>query len=252
MSTVTRVAIAAPLLALTLAVAPVEASAQRGEGDGYLFRSPSGSLSARFGFARPNAQSDIFKFVTDSLTLNRGDFGGFTFAVDAGLFFGSRFEAVLGVAVAGRRAESHYRDLVDNNDLEIEQSTTFQRVPLTVGLRYYLTPVGRRVGNFAWVPAKFSPYISAGGGGVYYRFHQEGDFVDFVTRDVFPAELESTSWAPTLYGAAGAHFALTPRTALATEFRYDAARAPMDFAFQSFDDIDLSGASVTVGFHLRF
>jgi hypothetical protein len=48
-------------------------------------------------------------------------------------------------------------------------------------------------------------------------------------------------------------YAVSTKAALMTELRYDAAkRAPMSSAFLGFDNIDLSGASMTAGIHLRF
>jgi hypothetical protein len=253
MSKVRRVAIAAPLLLFAMALSPLDATAQMAQGNGYTFGVPKGSLSLRFGYARPSANSDVFRFTSEHLTLDRNDFAGFTVAGDAGLFIKPRLEATFGVGFSSRRAESNYRDFVDTDDLEIEQETTFRRIPLTFGLRYYLAPIGRRVGSYAWVPSRVVPYVAAGGGGMFYEFRQQGDFVDFQSLDVFAAELESYAWTPTGYGAVGLQYAVNTNSALVTELRYDAAkRAPMSFAFQGFDDIDLSGASMTFGLHFRF
>lgn len=248
---ISRVAIATPVLALSLALSTSAAVAQDLVGDGYTFRSPKGSLSARVGFAKANANSQVFSFTDSILSLNKGDFSSPSLALEAGFFMNPRTELLLGVSVASTTIQSNYADLVDNNDMEIRQSTTFRRVPLTFGLRYFLSPIGKRLGSYAWVPARFAPYVSAGGGMVYYRFQQEGDFVDYVSMEVFPAEMQSDAWTPTMYGAVGAHYSLNSRTALATELRYDVAKAPMDFAFRLFDRIDLSGTSLTVGFNIR-
>ena len=248
-----RVAIATPLLMFAMTLSPIAADAQVPEGDGYLFGVPKGSLSFRFGYARPSASSDVFKFTSQHLTLDRGDFAGFTFAGDAGIFLKPRLEVTFGVGISSRRAESNYRDFVDNDDLEIEQETIFRRIPLNCGLRYYLAPLGRRVGTYAWVPSRVVPYVAAGGGGMFYEFRQQGDFVDFQSLDVFDAELESYAWSPAGYGAVGLQYSVSTKAALVTELRYDAVkRAPMSFAFQGFDNIDLSGTSVTAGVHLRF
>ncbi len=241
----------AQLLVAALAITPVGVHAQA-EVNGYSLRAPNGSLSIRLGAARANAGSDVFSFTQEHLTLNRGDFSGMQFATDAGFFFGDRVEAIFGVGIANRRAASNYRHLVDNDDMEIEQETRFNRVPVTLGVRYFLKPVGRYAGSYAWVPSRVAPYVAGGGGVVHYRFEQEGDFVDFETNEIFGAKMVSSSWVPTVYGAVGAQFAFTARTALATELRYDFANGPMDTQFRGFDNIDLSGTSLTAGFHVRF
>ena len=71
------------------------------------------------------------------------------------------------------------REFTDNNDLPIQQSTKYRRVPLTVGLKYYLADRGRSVGEFAYIPSKIAPYVGVGAGAMWYKFEQNGDFVDF-------------------------------------------------------------------------
>jgi hypothetical protein len=87
---------------------------------------------------------------------------------------------------------------------------------------------------------------------VWYRFRQEGEFVDFQTLDIFRDQLDSTGWAPAVLGMAGADFALTPRLALTADARYTWARADLGVAFDQFDPIDLSGLAATLGFSIRF
>lgn len=50
---------------------------------GFLFRPPSGTLTLRGGFDRAGAGGELFAFVTDRLTVSRGDFGGATLAAVA-------------------------------------------------------------------------------------------------------------------------------------------------------------------------
>src|SRR5690606_29150441 len=119
-------------------------------------------------------------------------------SADYALAFKERFEGFFSVGVANREINSHYRDLVDNNDLEIEQVTTFRRVPITVGARFYVLPPGQRVGQYAWVPSKVTAYVGAGIGGMYYRFEQEGDFVDYGTMEIINGEAFSQDWTPAM------------------------------------------------------
>jgi len=240
------------LAAALWAGVPLAAAAQSGGGDGFLFRAPRGAVSLRFGVAKPTANSNIFTFTSDQLTVDPGDFAGFSGAIDVDYNIMPRLAAQAGVSVTGREQSSEYRDFVDNDDLPIEQRTSLLRVPFTAGFKAYLTPQGRAVGRFAWVPSKVSAYLSGGGGAVYYSFKQSGDFVDFQDLAVFPSELESSGWTGTAYGAAGANFSLSTRVGLVTEARYDWARANMSSDYQGFDRIDLSGMSLTAGLHFRF
>lgn len=220
-------------------------------GDGFLFRRPPSTFGLRFGFDHPLAQSEVFQFVTEQLTLRRRDFGSLTVAGDISARLSDRVDLVLGAAYAGRGARSEFHDWVDQDTLPIEQRTTFQRAPVTVGLRAYVVPRGRSVGQLAWVPASRALYVGAGAGAMWYRFRQNGDFVDFQTFDVFRDRFDSSGWTFTAYGLAGMEVSLGPRFFLTGEARYTWARATLRDAYVGFDRIDLSGLALTAGIGIR-
>lgn len=237
------------------------AAAQRA-GDGFLFRQPAASLTLRGGFQHATAGSDLFAFTTENLTVDRGDFGGAMFGGDLSIRLRPRLDLMLGASYTGTDIASEFRDLVeetDAGDLPIEQTTRFQRVPVTASVKGYLAPRGRSIGNLAWVPARYAPYVGAGGGAMWYRFHQQGDFVDYQTLDpvdgtyeIFTDELESSGWTPTAHAMAGLDVSLTPRLGLTSEARYTWARAQPRDAFNEFDPIDLSGVAASIGIQIRF
>jgi hypothetical protein len=230
---------------------PQPAAAQA-SGDGFLFRPPVASLTLRGGFHHANAGSDIFDFTTEQLTVGRRDFGGPLVGTDLAIRLSPRFDLSLGAAYAGARAASEFRDWVGSDDLPIEQTTNFERVPLTASVKAYLAPRGRSIGSFAWIPDRVSPYIGAGGGAMWYRFRQEGEFVDFRTLDVFRDDIQSSGWAPTGHGMAGLDVWFTSRIGLTGEARYTVARAELRDAFEAFEPIDLSGLAASVGIQVRF
>ncbi|HET8654482.1 MAG TPA: hypothetical protein VFL93_03025 [Longimicrobiaceae bacterium] len=237
--------------ALLVAAPPVHA---QGSGDGFLFRTPAATLTVHAGFDHANAGGDVFSFVTDTLTLNRGDFSGFSGGADLSVRLTPRIDLLLGSAYSGRSAGSEYRNWTDNSDKPIQQTTQFQRVPLYAGVKAYLLPQGRSIGRFVWIPAQIAPYVGATGGAMWYRFKQSGDFIDFNTSnlEVFPGDLQSSGWAPMGQVLAGADFTLTPRLALTGEARYSWASATPNDGFNGFDSIDLSGPSASLGLTVRF
>ena len=228
------------------------ARAQPDAGDGFMFHAPRGGLSLRIGYARPSADSKVFDFVSKQLTVGKGDFAGGSIAADVEIPVATRAAVLVGAAISARAAQSEYRNFVDNNDLPIEQRTEFRRVPLSLGVKYYLAPPGRALSRLAWVPATVAPYVAAGGGWTYYSFRQSGDFVDFKTLDVFTSTMQSYGWSSAMYAATGVHYGLSAHADLVTEARYDRSRAPMSNDFQGFDRISLSGLSLTAGVHFRF
>lgn len=243
--------IALALAALGVSLASAAPAPAQAAGDGFLFSPPLLTLSVRGGFDRAFAGSDLFSFTTDQLTVGKGDFSGPAIAGDLAIRLLPRLDLVLSSGYSGTETASEFRDFVDNNDQPIEQRTRFERVPATAGLRAYLTPRGERIGSLAWVPNRVVPYVGAGAGGMWYRFRQEGDFVDFETYDVFYEELDSSGWTVAANASAGLDVTLTPRLGLTTEARYGWGRAEAGNAFTGFDPIDLSGLSATVGFNLR-
>lgn len=246
-----RKAVGAMLCACAV-LAPLGAGAQPSAGNGFLFGAPHGSISLRGGFAQPSAGSDIFSFVHQHLTVGRGDFAGTSLSGDLTVLGSERLALQFGFGYSARSAPSEYRDWVDNKELPIEQSTYLRRMPLTIGLRYYLTAPGRTLGRLAWVPTRVVPYVAAGTGITWYEFRQAGDFVDYKTLDVFNTTLKSSGWAPNVFGALGANYALTARTGLVAEARYDMASGRMSSDFAGFNRIDLSGVSATLGLTFHF
>jgi hypothetical protein len=240
---------------LAASLLPAGAAQAQSGGDGYLFRQPVVGLTLRGGFHHASAGSNLFDLATEQLTLNRGDFGGPMVGADLAIRLQPRLDLVLGAAYSGTTRGSEFREFVEGDGaIGIEQTTSFERVPLTAGVRAYLTPRGRTVGTLAWVPARVAPYVGAGGGAMWYRFRQEGDFVDFDTPDleIFTDVLDTQGWAPTAHGLAGVDFSLSPRLALTGEARYTWGRAEARDAFAGFDPVDLSGVAGSIGITIRF
>lgn len=227
-------------------------AAAQAVGDGFLLQRPIGSITVRGGYAHANASSDLFDFVTNQLTLNRGDFSSPTGQVDLAFRIAPRVDIDFGAGLARSSSPSEYRALIDQNNQPIQQTTSFERVPLTADLRFFLTSPGRTIGRFAWVPSRFVPYVGVGGGMVGYEFKQSGDFVDPNTNDVFNSELSSSGWAPEAHGVIGADYTLSPRFALTGEAKYLWAKGSLDNDFSGFDKIDLSGFTTTLGLKVRF
>ena len=218
----------------------------------FLFARPKAEVGVRVGWSFNRGGSDWYDFVTDQLTLDQGDFNAFALASDVGVWLTGRFTAVGGVEYTHTNPGSEYRRFVDNNRQPINQSTRLNVVHATGGIKYALLDRGRAIGRLAWIPARVAPYLAAGGGATYYELRQEGDFVDFVDRSVFPAMLRSTGWAPTYYVGGGADIRVLRRMLVSADFRYRRATADLNNTWVDFDPLDLSGAQVTVGTAWQF
>ncbi len=227
-------ALGGALLAVTLL--PTQAFAQGGPG--FLFRKPRALLSIRGGYAVPRAGSDIFRFTEERLTVSRHDFDAAAVEAELAYRVAPRLDLAAGVGYSSRDTRSEFRDWVGTDDLPIRQTTRFSRLPVTLSAKYYL---------HRWVP-----YVGAGGGWIWYRFRQEGEFVDFQTLDIFPDLFKSSGFAPTAHLLAGVELALGAQFVLSLESRYSWGSAAMDGDFVDFDRIDLAGFQSTVGLGIRF
>lgn len=236
---------------------PLEVAAQAG-GDGFLFEPPAVTLSVRGGYATARAGSDIFAWVTDTLTLDKDDFESFTVGGDLGVRVTERFDVVLGGSYSRSGARSEYVDLEAINEsdpegpgLPIEQDTRLTRVPLTASLRFYPAGRGRTIGRFAWVPSTWAPYVGAGAGGMYHSFKQEGSFVVENLEIVDGAKLESSGWSALGQAFAGIERSLGRQAAFTAEVRYLWSSADLGFDFSGFEPIDLAGWQMTAGVSFR-
>ncbi|MHB1311396.1 MAG: hypothetical protein ACYC3L_05190 [Gemmatimonadaceae bacterium] len=248
-----RVFISCTLLFACAALSGRRAAAQEASGDGFLFGAPKVSLSVRMGYAAPSASSDLFSFITNELSLRKGDFAGFTYGLDVALPLRPQFDLVLSADISDSKKTSDYREWQDNAGLPIVQTTSFARQSLAANLRYYLRPYGRSLGRLAWIPASYAPWISAGIGRTHYRFHQTGDFVDFTNgNSVFPDTYNSSEWGFTPQVAAGIDWKLSTNLAVTTQARYLWGKADLGSDFSGFSPIDLSGLGLTGGLTIRF
>jgi hypothetical protein len=256
------------LLALCLVLAPVSAAAAREadqndaaaaiqQGTGapdFLFGAPRGSIALRAGWVFASARSDLFEFVQRQLTIDDGDFDAPAFAMDVGVAVSPRIDAVFGFEFSRARVASEYRDFVDNNRQPITQETELREINLSGSVRVALTPRGRSVGRLAWVPRRATPYAGAGGGALWYRFAQQGDFIDVFSprRAVFTDRLTSDGWTPSAHAFAGVDVLLYRALSASIEGRYLWGSAKLERSFEGFDPIDLTGFRLAAGINILF
>jgi hypothetical protein len=174
---------------------------------------------------------------------------GFTGGVEYNLVLVDNVELGFHVDGYGRTVNTSYRDFTWDDGGEIDQTLRLTIVPSGVTLR--LVPTNKRT--------KFAPYAGGGVDLVYYKYEEWGDFIDFfdpelpVYSDAFFADGVTFG----LHAAGGIRFYFNRDFALVVEGRYLWAGADMGDDFRPNEPglvnrIDLSGASATVGLHIRF
>ena len=220
----------------------------------FFFGRPDGSLALRGSWVFARAGSDLFDFVERELTIDEGNFNRAALAADIGIAVTPRTDAVIGVEVNRASVPSEYRNLVDNNRQPIEQTTSLSELNLTGNIRIAILPRGREIGRFAWVPRAVVPYVGAGGGMLWYRFEQTGDFVDALDprRAIFTDVFRATGWTPSAQVFGGVDVRLRGRWFLTLDGRYLWAVGALGNDFEGFDPIDLAGFRAGAGINMLF
>lgn len=218
----------------------------------FLFGSPKAAFGIRGGWNSPSANSEIYQFVSERLTIEKGDFRAPLIGLDLAYRLNERLAAVFGFEYCRADIQSEFRDYVDLDDLPIVQETKLSQIPLTGSLKFYLIPQGREISQYAWVPNSFSPFIGGGGGFIWYRFDQFGDFVDFADLSIFTDRFQSEGWAPTAHFFGGVEVKIIPRVFFTFEMRYSWADSELSGSFVDFDPIDLAGLRTSFGIDLLF
>jgi hypothetical protein len=242
-----------PALILAALAAPSTVAAQD-----FYFGAPRGSITLRVGRLLARSEGEVFDHTFRNLTVEPEDLNAFAVGVDLALRIAERADLVAGAGFSWTNIPSELIHWVEEDtDEPIRQTTSFSQVPLTLGARLYLTPRGRSISRFAWIPARAALYATAGAGVTHHVYEQEGDFVDEETLDIFTDELRSSGWAGLVYLGGGAQLRVSTRAALVAEARYSrgSGRAAGDFSGldqTDREDIALGGLALSVGLAVTF
>ncbi len=233
-------------LAVLLAAVPA-----RGQ-SGFMFWSPTATVSLMGGWVSPGEGGDLLAFTRDELTIEEGDFAAPLVQAEVAMRASERVDLAVGLEYASQTVDSEMREWVTADDRPIPQSTRFSRTRLLGSVKGYLFPRGQQVGRYAWVPNRWSPYIGGGVGMSWYQFVQDGDFVDYETLDIFGDRFAASGNDWTVHGLVGAQVNVGTRVLLRGEYRYirgDAGVEGDDFV--GFQEVDLSGSSFLLGVAVR-
>lgn len=238
------------MLAAAAVAVPGVLSAQGG--DGFLFSAPNLSLKFEGGYGWQAATSDVYSWVQQEHTIGQRDFDAPYFGGELGIGVSEHFEVAIAIGYQSGKVQSEYRDWVDTDDRPILQTTELSQIPAVASLKFYPFARGRSVGQYAWVPRGFVPFIGAGAGFVSYAFEQVGDFVDYETLDIYYDRVTSEGEAFLARAQAGFNLSLGKQFTLTLEGRYNVSNTPMEGDWVGFENIDLDGLQAIGGIAIRF
>jgi len=218
----------------------------------FMLGRPHVAIGIRGNWLFARADSDIFDFVTTQLTIDKSSFNLPAAGGELAFYVSPRLDGVVGFDVSKSSTPSEYRDLVDNELLPIQQTTSLRQFQFFGSAKFALLPKGRRISRFAWIPSTVTPYVGAGGGALNYSFEQYGDFVDFQDNDVFTSSFKSSGWTPVAHVFGGVDLRVHGNMYMSLEGRYQWASGDLSQEFLGFAPIDLAGFRLGAGFHVAF
>ncbi len=225
----------------------------------FFFQRPHFSVSLRGGAFMPRAEGQFYDSTFERFTMDRGDLNTFTGGADLGIWMGNHVEVFGSVDMASVTQDSEYRDWVEETDLgelPITQTTRLRYGPsVSLGVKGFPLGRGEQISQFIWVPADWSPYLSAGVGAIGYQVEQWGDWVVESGEDIgliFSDEFNHEDVTFMSFIGGGLEVTLRPRLGFILDTRYILGEDRMRGDYREFDrPLDLSGLRVTAGLSFR-
>jgi hypothetical protein len=191
----------------------------------------------------------LFQDVCDLFFVSKSDWVGFTGGVEYNHVIARNVEVAVHVDGYGRSINTSYRDWTRPDGSDIFQTLRLQVVPFGVTLQ--IVPTRKRT--------KVAPFAGGGVDLFYWKYEEFGDFIDFVDPDlpIYADHFIADGVTFGFHATGGVRFYLNRDFALVVRGAYQWAGTDMGDDFSPnepglINRIDLSGASVTFGLHVRF
>jgi hypothetical protein len=239
----------------------------------------SDSFSLRIGYFMPHALSDtylashpdsLWAIELDQMSFAKNKFRGTTFGVGYEYFVGKYLSLAVSVDSYSKQTPGYYVDYGQFELTEgffafpyefydadiIEHAFRVHSTPLQLSLKF--TPLGRKT--------RIIPFFGGGAGLYLWGVRIYGETIDFSDPwvytdpdlgdiDIYPVVFTNGKESGTAFGwhaFAGFQIPIGFRATLDAEVRYHSAKAKFEEWFQGFDDFDLGGLALTLGFNYWF
>jgi opacity protein-like surface antigen len=209
----------------------------------------AGGLDLRIGGFFPRGNETLFQDDRELFFVEKKDFYGVYGGIEYNHVLMDNVELGIHLDGYGRTVDTSYREYTRPSGDEILQSLKLTMVPLGVSIRF--VPTSKR--------ARIAPFVGGGVDAIFYKYEEFGDFIDFfdpelpIVGDAFVSE----GMAFGFHVLGGVRVYVNRDIAVVGEGRYQWAKDEMgdDFAPTEpglVNTLDLSGATFTVGVHIRF
>ena len=222
-------------------------------------RASAGGLDLRGGAFFPRGHESLFQDLNSLYTpIGADTLRGVEPKDFIGGYGGGEFNAVvarnleIGISYDyySNSVDTSYRDYTRPDGSEIQQHLHLAVSPLALTVRFLPTDKSRHV----------VPFIGGGVDAIFYHYDEVGDFIDFFD-PTLPIKSDAFHDDGTAFGVhalGGVRWYLNRDFAIVLEGRYQWAKEDMGLDFAPnpesglVNTIDLSGASATLGVHIRF
>jgi hypothetical protein len=239
----------------------------------------SDSFSLRIGYFMPLALSDsyfpehpnsLWTIEFEQMSFLKNKFRGSTLGLSYEYFVSKNLSLAFTLDSYSKSRPGYYVDYVQNTLTEgdfafpfvdfygddIQHAFSVSSTPLQVSLK--ITPLGRKT--------RLIPFVGGGAGLYFYSVRIYGQMVNFSDPwvftdpdlgdiDIYPVESVNGREKGSVFGYhafAGFQIPIGFRATLEAEARYHWASATFDEWFLDFDDFDLGGLAITLGFNYWF
>ncbi len=210
----------------------------------------AGGLDLRIGGYFPRGNETLFQDVRELYFVEKSDFYGVYGGIEYNQKIVDNVEFAVHFDGYSRSVDTSYRDYTRPDGGEIYQTLKLWQAPLGVSVR--LIPTSKRT--------KLAPFVGAGVDAIFYQYEEYGDFIDFyddslpILSDAFVAD------GTALRVPRPRRLPVLPQPRLRDRRRKAATSGrPTRWATTSrptqpglVNTIDLSGATATLGVHIRF
>lgn len=228
----------------------------------------------RVNYFVPRLIGDFWGTEFENMTLNKSSFQHASFGIHYETFISRGLSLVLGVDIFKRSKAGFYRDWVGFSledgefafpagdfygDFDLSHSVTLSAAPLQVSLK--VMPFGRR--------GVVIPYVGGGANAMLWNIKMQGDMIDFSDEYVYEDEYGEVPVYPVYFVDAresdglgrisfgwqafgGLMIPVGDRMTIDVGGQYFSCPAAFENAFKGFEDIDLGGFQLSVGFNYWF
>ena len=203
-----------------------------------------GTLRLILGVFNPSCASEYWDQSFEVFTGSASDFDDLEFMVDDLWPLSDNAALMFGIGWYEGATTQAYHDWIDPAGQQIRHKTSLRTIEGSIGLAWL----------FGDRQAPVRPYVAIGGGYLWWKLTERGQFIDFTDPDqpIFDANYSSSSGTFSLYGVLGMEIRFGDSWSAVVQGRYRDANDELGSSLSGLGNLDLSGYSYGAGLAFHF